>query len=103
MFNLILATPQQLEQFIESSVKKALQERPEKPAEDQKETLNHSEAAKYLGIAKQTLYGYTSKRLIPFIKIGRKRILFRKSDLEAWLMDAKKPSISELNNLLNKR
>lgn len=54
---------------------------------DPQPLLTVDEAVEYLRISKNTLYGYTSKGCIPHIKQG-KRVLFRKSQLDAWL-DAK--------------
>ena len=54
---------------------------------DPQPLLTVDEAVEYLRISKNTLYGYTSKGCIPRIKQG-KRVLFRKSQLDAWL-DAK--------------
>jgi excisionase family DNA binding protein len=56
--------------------------------------LTVDETCNYLNIAKSTLYAYTSKRLIPFIKRGRK-LLFLKSDLDNWLSEARKLTIEE--------
>lgn len=57
--------------------------------------LSLEEAAKFLNLAKQTLYGFTSKRLIPFVKRGKK-LYFQKEALEKWLMEGKKMSKSEI-------
>lgn len=57
--------------------------------------LTVDETCKYLNIARPTLYAYTSKRLIPFIKRGRK-LLFLKSDIEKLLLSARKETIEEL-------
>ncbi|WP_066835534.1 helix-turn-helix domain-containing protein [Rufibacter ruber] len=54
-----------------------------------------SQAAKFLKIPKSTLYSYTSGRLIPHYKRG-KRLVFKQSDLEQWLTDSKKKTISEI-------
>jgi excisionase family DNA binding protein len=51
---------------------------------DPQPLLTVDEAVHYLRISKNTLYGYTSKGRIPHIKQG-KRLLFRKSQLDAWL------------------
>lgn len=45
--------------------------------------------------ASQTLYGFTSKREIPFIKRGKK-LYFRKSELENWLLEGKRKSKKEM-------
>lgn len=57
--------------------------------------LNIQEAASYLNLAQQTLYGFTSSRTIPFIKKGKK-LYFRKSDLDQWLSEGRKATVKEL-------
>ena len=50
---------------------------------DDTKLLNVAEAAEYLRIAPETLYGLVSQRRIPFRKAGR-RLLFLQSELLAW-------------------
>lgn len=57
--------------------------------------LSIPEAASFLNLAPQTLYGFTSNRTIPFIKKGKK-LYFRPSDLEQWLTDGRKATAKEL-------
>jgi excisionase family DNA binding protein len=102
MADFIITTPEQLEILIDKSVRKALSERDTPSTEVINELLNVTEAAKLIGVAKPTLYFYTSKRLIPFIKRGGKKILFRRADLQSWLQEGKKASISEINKELDK-
>ena len=45
--------------------------------------------------AEQTVYGWTSNRTIPFHKNG-KSILFRKSEIDAWLMQTARKSTSDI-------
>lgn len=45
--------------------------------------------------AEQTVYGWTSSHLIPFHKRG-KRIMFLKSEIDAWLRDGKVKSGKDL-------
>lgn len=52
------------------------------------EILTIDEAAKFLKLAKQTIYQLTSKRAIPFYK-RNKRIYFKRSELLAWLDEGK--------------
>ena len=59
--------------------------------------LSIPEAAIYLNLAPQTLYGFTSNRTIPFIKKGKK-LYFKKSDLEIWLTDGRKATVKEMSN-----
>jgi excisionase family DNA binding protein len=48
------------------------------------ERISLLETAQYLGVSKQTMYGYTSSRKIPFHKFG-KRIFFYTQELDDWL------------------
>ena len=48
------------------------------------ERMNLAETAQYLGVSKQTMYGYTSARKIPYHKFG-KRIFFYTLELDNWL------------------
>ena len=85
-----------LENFIQDVVKSALN-RADLERSVQEGFLDINEAANYLKIARQTLYGFTSQRLIPFIKKG-KRIYFRKTDLEDWLLSGRKATKSEIED-----
>ena len=65
------------------------------------------ETAKYLKISKQTLYGMTSKRALPYYKHGH-RIYFRKSDLDEWINKGRVKTQDEIegeasNYLLRRR
>ncbi len=104
MSDLIIATKEDLENLIQASVRKIFSEQTkQEPIQQEAEDkfLNIKEASQYLSLAEQTIYGYTSKGLIPFIKRG-KRVLFLKSDLENWLMQGRKMSIEELRAQLIK-
>lgn len=46
--------------------------------------MNINEAAEYLGFAVHTLYGWTSQKRIPHVKIGG-RVRFDKRKLDQWL------------------
>ena len=48
--------------------------------------LTAEEAATYLGIAKITLYTYTSKRIIPYYK-SRRKIYIKISDLDEFILN----------------
>lgn len=98
---IILTTEVQLEAIVEKLLLKFNSEKIATPVEAPNELLNVTDAAKFLGIARQTLYGYTSKRVIPFIKRGGKKITFRRTDLLNWLEEGQKASISELKRALD--
>lgn len=57
--------------------------------------LTVEQAAQYLNLARQTLYGYTSQRVIPFIKKGKK-LYFEKEALDQWLLEGKKQTRAEI-------
>lgn len=61
----------------------------------QNSLLTIEQAASYLNLAKQTLYGYTSQRLIPFLKRGKK-LYFEPEALDAWLQEGKKQTQAEI-------
>ena len=92
---LIVTTKSELENLIHSCVRNVLSEQKNQAeTEPKNKILSIQEAMVYLNLAKQTLYGFTSKNEIPFIKRGKK-LYFRKDDLEKWLMEGKRKSKSE--------
>lgn len=58
--------------------------------ENNPDMLSIEQASKYLNLATQTIYGYTSRRAIPFYK-PYKKVYFLKSELEEWVKQGKKP------------
>ena len=50
----------------------------------EKRFLNIQEASEYLGFAVHTIYGWTSQRRIPFVKIGG-RLRFDRRKLDQWI------------------
>ena len=102
MSQVIVTSKEELEFLINSSVRKALSEQTnQNPVREQDKIFSIQEATVYLNLARQTLYGFTSKNLIPFIKRGKK-LYFRKSDLEKWLLEGKRKSKSEILKDLEK-
>lgn len=88
MSNIILTTQSELEALIRNSILKALNESRQEAKEDSKHLLTIEQASEFLNLAKQTLYGFTSKNQIPFIKRAKK-LYFRKEDLTNWLLKGK--------------
>ena len=43
------------------------------------------ECAKYARVSKRCISEWQARRIIPFIKVGKKCVLFRKSDIDAAL------------------
>jgi excisionase family DNA binding protein len=50
--------------------------------------MNIREASKFLRLAPGTLYAWTERRKIPFIRLGSSRIRFRRADLEKFIADS---------------
>jgi len=86
---IIFTTTIELAALIKSSVSNAIKEFGDKQQVTEKQFLTIDEACKFLNLAKQTLYGFTSKNEIPFIKRGKK-LYFKKDDIENWLVGNKK-------------
>jgi len=86
MEKIIVITKNELETLIQNSIRSILGEKSLKLAPDNasEKFFNINEAASFLRLATQTIYGFTSKNQIPFLKKG-KRLYFKKSDLETWL------------------
>lgn len=90
MTQVIVTTPEQLESLIQNSVRKVFTSQTQQvqnPLLDRLLSIN--EAAAFLSLSRQTLYGFTSKELIPFIKKGKK-LYFQQSELEKWLHEGKR-------------
>lgn len=58
--------------------------------------LTLDEAASYLHVSKSHMYQLTSKGLIAHFKPAGKKIFFKKSDLDAYLLRNRRASESEL-------
>jgi len=58
--------------------------------------LTPQELSKMLGVSVFTVYGWTSSRVIPFVKLGR-LVRFEGSKITAWLKQKQIPCIGEFN------
>ena len=67
--------------------------------------LTVEEITKMLGIKKSTLYSWVHAKSIPHIKIGRRCLRFRESDIKEWIasMEVRKPAIAECHKAGRKR
>lgn len=94
----ILNTKEELSAIVEASVLKSVERlKIIQTQTNSKEILNLKEAAKFLKIAKSTLYGYVNQNKISSFKIkGGKNLYFIKSDLENWLLEGRRPTKKEL-------
>jgi excisionase family DNA binding protein len=102
MEKIILTTPNELEKIIRNSLTEIIQEQAANNSKPRIELLSLHEAARYLQLAPQTLYGFTSKRKIPFIKKGKK-LYFKETDLENWLETGRKKTTGEYEDKLSKK
>jgi excisionase family DNA binding protein len=57
--------------------------------------MSISEAAKFVNLTVPTLYGFVSKRTIPFSKMG-KRLYFSETELTSWIQSGRKSTRSEM-------
>jgi excisionase family DNA binding protein len=64
-----------------------------------KEVLNLSEACRYLDLSESSMYKMTHKGLIPSYKPNGKRLYFKRSELDSWLLriPQKKLDHNEIN------
>jgi len=85
------------------ALEKALLEKNETPATPVDRWLNIDELKAYLPDhpAKATIYGWVSRREIPYHK-GGKKLRFLQSDIDAWLSSGKRKSENELMDEANK-
>ena len=63
-----------------------------------KAVLTVDEAARYMGIAKSTLYKMMMRREIPYSKPGGKVCFLNRMELEAWLMSNRMATADELQD-----
>ena len=83
-----------LEAFAHSLI--ALNQQSDAPAISAKQILNVNEAAALTGLAKQTIYGMTSRREIPHFKRG-KAVKFRYDELQTWLLANRRKTVEEIS------
>mgnify|MGYP003616343840 FL=1 len=57
--------------------------------------MSITEAAKFLNLSVPTLYGFVSKRTIPFSKLG-KRLYFSEAELTKWVKSGRKQTSTEM-------
>lgn len=61
-----------------------------------KEVLTFSEATDYLSVSSSHLYKLTSNNIIPFYKPNKKKIFFKRSELDTWLTSRRIEPNSEI-------
>jgi predicted DNA-binding transcriptional regulator AlpA len=102
MSEIIITTisKKEIKQLIEGAVKNAILEN-RNFADDQKTSfMDVNQAAEFLGIAKATLYGKCSEKLIPHFKKGKK-LYFDQKELIGWLKSGKRKTINDINENVN--
>jgi excisionase family DNA binding protein len=62
---------------------------------DPERPLSVKDASEFLGIPKNTLYGLTSRREIPFCKKGKQLFFFRE-ELVDWLKGGRQKTVAEI-------
>lgn len=92
-FEILETKINRLESLLQELLNRPLPQTSEPP--NHKEIMNVKEAAAYLCLSPQTLYGYTCKRLIPFYKASR-RVLFKKSELDEYILSHRYKTQSEI-------
>jgi excisionase family DNA binding protein len=88
--SLLLEKVDSLEQLLKSQqtiISQAPSDRP----------MSITEAAKFVNLTVPTLYGFVSKRTIPFSKVG-KRLYFSETELTSWIQSGRKQTRDELIN-----
>lgn len=91
---MILITKEELIQTLRDCLKDN-QSQAKEPEEAGSKILFLKDAAGFLGVAVQTMYGYTHRNTIPYYKRGKK-VYFKECDLIAWLEKGRNKSIDEI-------
>lgn len=92
---LVITTPEELATLIQSTIRQALSGYSPQSSVDEDRPLSIEEASAFLKIPKATLYTYTSKREIPFHKVG-KGLLFFKRELMDWIEQGTKKTKKQI-------
>jgi excisionase family DNA binding protein len=95
-----------IESLIQTNVRHILSEKGIEANGLVNDILSIEQACQYLKLAKQTIYGFTSKNEIPFFKKGKK-LYFKKTELEQWLLEGRQKTHREIRadaiNFINNR
>ena len=84
--SLLLEKVETLEQLLKSQ---------QNPGSLSDKPLTISQAAEFVNLTVPTLYGFVSKRTIPFSKVG-KRLYFSETELTSWIQSGRKQSVTDL-------
>jgi len=75
----------QLKRNCPDNKQKALSAKAEELVMDNLLTID--ELSEWLGVEKSTIYAWTSKKIIPHIKLGKKMLRFRVNEILDWLSE----------------
>jgi len=76
-------------------IEKLLTTSPDKPNVSNDKPMSVKEAAEFLGLSKQTIYGFMFRKVLPYYKPG-KQCFFLKKDLINYLMEGRIKSHREI-------
>lgn len=100
MEKIIVTSPEELEALIESSVKRVLKAQSANTSSTSPEHFTVKQAAAFLDLAEQTIYGLTSRNEIPHYKRGKK-LYFLKAELEKWMLENRR-SVKQKHSVYSK-
>lgn len=49
--------------------------------------INYDEACELLGVSRRALQTMASRRQVPCVRLGARRVRFRRADLEKWIAE----------------
>jgi excisionase family DNA binding protein len=81
-----MATADQSDSYLFQLILEKLDNLQELLHKRKKPFLTIQETSEYLGVSKNTLYGYTSKGILPFYKLRNRKLYFRISDLNRFVL-----------------
>lgn len=91
----VVTSQEELQSFIDSAVRRAVQGLQAPAKEPEEELLNFDQACDFLGIAKSTGYQRVNRGELPHFKKGR-RLYFRKSELVEYIESGRRKTRKEL-------
>jgi len=94
-FEIIIERLDRIEKLLENNHEKLSRN---KNSQSAMKIMTINEVASYLDLSVPTIYGYTAKRYIPHAKRGN-RLYFDKNDIDKWILEGKKNTISEIENM----
>ena len=70
-----------------------------------KQIMTADEASKYMGFSKTYVYKLTSQRVLPHYKPLGKTLFFKRSEIDAWILESRVPVVDRLleKSLINLR